>query len=325
MNTEVKPLVSIHCLVYNHEPYIRNAIDGFLMQETNFPFEILIHDDASTDSSASIIEEYVRKYPKLIKPVYQKVNQYSKGVDVTYDFQISRALGKYIAICEGDDYWINPKKLQLQVDFLESNPEYGLIYTDYDKLFNNSGIIQKALFRSGESSALTGFEDILVNKPYLAPCTWMYRKEFTPHNRGHYTDWSFTILLDIAKLSKIKYLNESTAVYRLLPESASHSKSINKQFNYMRGVYSIQIEYAQKFSVESSIIDNINSKYLAEILPYAVASRDFITAKKAILSMWKNNQFSIRYFIIVFLFSIGMGSILLKKYFTFKRKYLDKT
>ena len=208
---------------------------------------------------------------------------------------------------------------------MESNPEYGLIYTDYDKLFNNSGIIQKALFSSGESLAFTGFEDILVNKPYLAPCTWVYRKEFTPHNRGHYTDWSFTILLDIAKFSKIKFYNESTAVYRLLPESASHSKSIQKQFNYMRGVHSIQIEYAQKFNVEASIIDNINSKYLAEILPYAVASRDYITAKKAIYSIWKNNQFSIRYFIIVFLFSIGMGSTLLKKYFTFKRKYLDKT
>lgn len=325
MTKNEKPLVSIHCLVYNHEPYIRKAIDGFLMQKTDFAFEILIHDDASNDNSASIIKEYTDKHPDLIKPVYQKVNQYSKGVDVTYDFQISRALGKYIAICEGDDYWNNPMKLQMQVDFLENNPDYGLIYSDYDKLFNNSGKLQKSLFKNGESIPYTEFNDILINKPYLAPCTWLYRKEFTPNNRGNYTDWSFTILLDIARNSKIMYLNETTAVYRLLPESASHSKSVQKQFNYMKGVYKIQIEYAQKFNVANPVIDIINKRYLAEIFPYAVASKDYDTTKKAIISIWKNNNISLRYLIIVFLYTLGIGSFLLRNYFSFKRRFLDKT
>lgn len=100
---------------------------GFLIQETDFPFEILIHDDASTDKTADIIREYELKYPHLIKPIYQKENQYSKGVGgMMATFNFPRARGKYIALCEGDDYWTDPEKLQKQVDFLEANPEYSL-------------------------------------------------------------------------------------------------------------------------------------------------------------------------------------------------------
>lgn len=125
------PLVSISCITYNHEPYIAQTLDGFLMQKTDFPFEVLIHDDASTDRTADIIREYEAKFPKLIKPIYQKENQYSKGftsVSATWNFP--RAKGKYIALCEGDDYWIDENKLQIQVDFLENNPEYGMCFHD---------------------------------------------------------------------------------------------------------------------------------------------------------------------------------------------------
>ena len=123
------PLVSINCLVYNHEPYLRDCFEGFVIQKTDFPFEILVHDDASTDKSALIISEYTEKYPSLFLPIYQKENQYSKGVKVSDTFQYPRAKGKYIALCEGDDYWTDPMKLQKQVDFLEANPEYGLVYS----------------------------------------------------------------------------------------------------------------------------------------------------------------------------------------------------
>jgi len=118
------PLVSICTLVYNHEPYLRECFDGFLMQKTNFAFEVLVHDDASTDGSVDIIREYTDKYPHIFKPIYQKENQYSRGVKVSATFQFPRAKGKYIALCEGDDYWTDPLKLQKQVDFLESHPGY---------------------------------------------------------------------------------------------------------------------------------------------------------------------------------------------------------
>ena len=112
MNKE-NPLVSIVCESYNHEPYLRKCLDGFVMQKTNFSFEILIHDDASTDKSADIIREYISKYPQLDwKPIFQIENQYSKGISIWTEIQFPRAQGKYIALCEGDDYWTDPYKLQ---------------------------------------------------------------------------------------------------------------------------------------------------------------------------------------------------------------------
>ena len=118
-----EPLVSVSVITYNHGKYIRQCLDGILMQEVNFPYEILIHDDASPDDTTDIIKEYEAKYPTVIKPIYQTVNQYSQGVDVGR-FNFDRAVGKYIAQCEGDDYWTDPKKLQVQVDFLEEHSEY---------------------------------------------------------------------------------------------------------------------------------------------------------------------------------------------------------
>ncbi len=112
-------LVSIICNTYNHEDYIADALDSFLMQRTNFDFEVLVHDDASTDRTAEIIREYEKKYPEIIKAVYRTENLYSRNLP---NGQIERARGKFIAICEGDDYWIDPDKLQKQVDLLEKHP-----------------------------------------------------------------------------------------------------------------------------------------------------------------------------------------------------------
>ena len=120
-------LVSINCIAYNHEKYIAQAIESFLMQITDFKYEILIHDDASTDNTAKIIKEYERKYPEIIKVIYQKKNQYSQGKKVSL-FNVKRARGKYIAVCEGDDYWTDRHKLQKQVNYMENNPECGLCF-----------------------------------------------------------------------------------------------------------------------------------------------------------------------------------------------------
>lgn len=110
------PLVSICCITYNHKPYIRDAIEGFLMQETDFPFEIIIHDDASTDGNQGIIQEYVHEYPGIVKPVFQAKNQYSHKKAISPSFVWPLARGEYIALCEGDDYWITPFKLKIQIE-----------------------------------------------------------------------------------------------------------------------------------------------------------------------------------------------------------------
>ena len=116
------PRLSVVCLAYNAAPYIRQALDGFLMQKTRFPFEVLIHDDASTDGTADIIREYAERFPDIIRPVFQRENQFSKGVAASSAFLWPLIRGKYVAMCEGDDYWTDPLKLQKQADWLDSHP-----------------------------------------------------------------------------------------------------------------------------------------------------------------------------------------------------------
>ena len=135
-----KPLVTIRCITYNHKDFIRDALDGFVMQETSFPFEAIVHDDASTDGTVDIILEYAAKYPHIIKPVLQKENQYSKGKDSHMDSDITAATSphsKYIALCEGDDYWTKPYKLQKQVDFMETHPDVTLCFHNAMYHFEN--------------------------------------------------------------------------------------------------------------------------------------------------------------------------------------------
>ena len=127
INKEEQPLmVTIRCITYNHEPYIRQCLEGFIMQKTNFRFEAIVHDDASTDETANIIREYAEKYPDIIKPIFETENQYSKLDGSIQRIMSEHIHGKYVAMCEGDDYWIDPLKLQKQVDFLESNPRYSM-------------------------------------------------------------------------------------------------------------------------------------------------------------------------------------------------------
>lgn len=116
--------VSIICCAYNHEKYIEKTLHGFLMQKTNFIFEVIIHDDASTDLTEKIIRAYQSRFPHIIKPIFQKENQYSQGKNIIEEFIYPRINGKYVAICEGDDYWIDENKLQIQFDILEMHPEY---------------------------------------------------------------------------------------------------------------------------------------------------------------------------------------------------------
>lgn len=121
-----EPLVSIICTAFNQEHYIAQAIESYLMQKTTFDIEIIIHDDASTDGTANVIREYEKKYPDLIKAIYQTENQYSKDKEIMAKIWVPYAKGKYIALNEGDDFWTDPLKLQKQVDFMENHPEFSL-------------------------------------------------------------------------------------------------------------------------------------------------------------------------------------------------------
>lgn len=117
------PDISICCTCYNHKNYIEKSLEGMLAQKGDFSFEILIHDDASSDTSPQIIACYAQRYPNIIKPILQSENQYSKGLPINETFNFSRATGKYIALCEGDDYWTDEQKLAKQFSYMEAHAD----------------------------------------------------------------------------------------------------------------------------------------------------------------------------------------------------------
>lgn len=268
------PLVSISCITYNHSKFIKDTLDGFLMQRTSFPMEILIHDDASTDGTQEIIREYAAKYPAIIKPIYQTENQWSKGRKGDKVFNYPRAKGKYIAHCEGDDYWIDPLKVQKQVDFLEQNPEYGVVYTNINKVNKENHIIERNSISDLEPSELESFEHFLIQAPFLAPCTWVFRKNLIKERAKNYVVGDLPLLLDIVAESKIYKLPDITANYRVLPQSASHFTSIRQHYAFMKGIYELQMDYAQKYRVNQETIDEINLYHAYKSYNFAVAEND---------------------------------------------------
>lgn len=175
----IKPLVAIRCCTYNHESYIRDALEGFVMQQTDFPFVAIVHDDASTDKTANIVKEYAEKYPRIILPIFEKENQYSNpnGKLGTIMNEACKATGsKYIAICEGDDYWTDPLKLQKQVDILQANPNCSLVISDGIALDQKTGkrfqirplgIIEKSFFITPK--------EVLLEKRLIPTASMMYR------------------------------------------------------------------------------------------------------------------------------------------------------
>ncbi len=143
MDNNIK--VSVSCLVYNHAPYLRKCLDGFISQKTNFDFEVIVHDDASTDNSAEIIKEYALKYPKIFVPILQTENQHSKKVKITQTIVVPLMRGKYMAQCEGDDYWSDENKLQRQYDFMETHPECLLCTHVVEAFDSNTGEITQTI------------------------------------------------------------------------------------------------------------------------------------------------------------------------------------
>ncbi len=238
------PLVSISCITYNHAKYIRDAIEGFLMQKTNFKFEILIHDDASTDGTYDIIKRYELKYPSVIFPIYQKKNQYSQGVMISPTYNWPRARGKYIALCEGDDYWTDPMKLQKQVDFMEANPDYALCFHDtYVKKED-----QLIAWRTYEKEVFS-ILDTFSTRALLHTSSILFRRDtyYCPNWLSKVVSGDMALISIVANEGKLKRIPEFMSVYRKhkggITETAHiidnfHENRIklmsflNKEFNY---------------------------------------------------------------------------------------------
>lgn len=226
-------MVSIRCATYNHAPYIRQCLDGFIMQKTNFRFEAIVHDDASTDGTTEILREYAEKYPDIIKPMFETENQYSKGLLKMNDAINKRLTGKYVALCEGDDYWTDSLKLQKQVDFLENNPDYSLVRTNVDRYHQKEGWLENDYFSHSKRIEDTK-EFYIMHTLWLATCTWLFRNIYMnrelDYSRGDVFYGDIYILLNLSRFGMIKYMDESMAVYRILDDSASHFKSWKSWF-----------------------------------------------------------------------------------------------
>ena len=233
------PMVVIRCTVYNHEPYLRDCLEGFVMQQTNFPFVAIVHDDASTDGSAAIIREYEEKYPNIIKPIYETENQYSKR-DGSLGRIMSAAIeatgAKYVAMCEGDDYWTDPLKLQKQVDFMEANSEYSMCFHKVNVLLEE-GVSQKTIesdIHDGEWSARDIYENWIIST-----CSVLYRK-FPAERDSRILFGDIFLFLQCAERGRIWCLNMQSATYRRHVGGASVSTSIQdvmrmyEQYTFMK-------------------------------------------------------------------------------------------
>lgn len=232
-----EPLLSVGVLTYNQENYIRKCLDSILMQKTNFKFEIILNDDCSTDKTVEIIKEYEAKYPDIIKPVYQKENQFSKGKGILRNFLLPRINTKYYAFCEGDDYWTDPYKLQKQVDFLESHPDYSICFHKIKMIYENNKkrpqIIPLNMKKNPQSFLR------LIDGGYIPSNSIMYRFECLKKELDSFPDslypWDWFIHIAVASHGKIGFINEVMAVYRrneggISYTQGDHAKELHKRY-----------------------------------------------------------------------------------------------
>ncbi|WP_196894156.1 glycosyltransferase family 2 protein [Aureivirga marina] len=237
----MKPKVSVCCITYNQAKYLPDFLKGVEIQKTDFPFEIIIHDDLSTDNSREFLLEYQKNSNLDIKFLFPDYNRFSIG-EKPFNFVFEAAQGTYIAICEGDDYWIDPLKLQKQVDFLEKNADYGMVCTKVKHFHQNSQSFAKNSWGSPEVS----FEELL-NRNQISTLTSLFKRDlwldFNREVQPAKTDWKmgdYPQWLYFSLKSKIHFLPEVTGVYRVLTESASHSKDIQKQEAFIKSFFDIK-------------------------------------------------------------------------------------
>lgn len=245
--------VSVLCITYNHKNFIQKCLDNFVCQKTNFKFEILVHDDCSSDGTAEIVKEYANKYPDLIIAMLEKENQYSKGVQIVDDLMLPKAKGKYIALCEGDDYWCNENKLQLQYDFMEQHPDviacfgntvcHDLDGKAEDKYYNN---YQTQHF-------LTAREAIVTTNVHTS--SYFFKRELLPR-RTEFRKYSFgdyVMLTSALAKGKLAVLPTVMSVYN----NNNHAGLTYKTYNEMPVAKKMQeIAYVNEYLIKFNELTN---------------------------------------------------------------------
>ncbi len=287
------PLVSIICLTYNHAAYIRECLDGFLMQKTDFPIEVIIHDDASTDGTTDIIREYAEKYPNIIKPIIQTENQYSKHHNFALIISecFKRVSGDYIAFCEGDDYWIDSYKLHAQIEYLEDNPKYGMVYSKVKRFDQESKVIKDTW--GGNSENFTE----LIEKNTIPTPTAVIRKQIIQNYiediRPSHRKWEmsdYPLWLYSAVTSKIKFIDRTTSVYRILQQSASHYTNIYGYINFGESFREISYFFAKRYGSEAQKKISHNNLVWIKFVKYCAIRKYTIARKIALKNIFSHQN-----------------------------------
>ena len=245
---ETTPFVSIICTVYNKEPWLKKTIDSFLAQETEFAYEIILVDDASSDGSRSIIQDYQANYPDLIRAFYQDENQ---GISKTWVSICKEARGQYIARCDGDDFWLDPLKLQKQVDLLESKPDCKWSNTDFDIYDEQGTLVSKAGFANHTIPLADTYEKMLATRGFTMASTWLVDKDLMLELNQELdlttSDDTFNIQLELFQRTSLAYLNEATVAYTINQGSDSRPRDFRKLERRFHKLLQTQLDYLDKY------------------------------------------------------------------------------
>ena len=240
--------VSIICTNYNKGDWVREAMDSFLNQKTNFDFEIIIIDDASTDHSYEIIQEYQKKFPEKVRTFRNEVNL---GITRTWKKVCQEAKGQYIARCDSDDFWTAPLKLQKQVDLLDASTDSLWSNTEFDMVDLDGNLIQKDAFANKALPLIESYEEMLVMKGMTMASTWLVdtalMQDVSAQISDTATDDTFELQLELFKRTKISFLSDSTTVYRMNLGSDSKPMTLETAERRFTGILDSQIKYLNKY------------------------------------------------------------------------------
>lgn len=278
-----EPLVSVSMITYNHAAYIAQAIEEVLQQTTNFPFELVIGEDCSTDGTREIVFEYQKKHPNIIRVIASNNNV---GAMKNGLRNVKACRGKYIAFCEGDDYWQSPHKLQKQADYLESHPKCGLVFSDYDFYYNKTKKIAKRVnYSKGirPPMNLTIEQAIGPEGGVIRTCTIMVRKtlleqviEGDPylHQNEMFLMGDIQLFAELTLISEVSYLPESLATYRIHDESATRSRDQRKTALFCKSACEIKLYLCNKHKLSEHIQREVELDWCESSLRVAFHTRN---------------------------------------------------
>jgi len=293
-----RPMVTVRTSTYQHAPYIEKCIKGILMQKTTFPIEFIIGEDFSTDGTREIVFDYASRYPNIIRVL---TADYNVGMKANGLRCIRASRGKYMAICEGDDYWVDPYKLQRHVDFLENNDDYVMVYSDFTAIDEmdqrvSVNIISRLryLMRRKEGYVLNS----LITGNFIMTLTTLVRMDKLLEAEAcmakepiYISNIDYTLFLELSRLGKFHYDCNKTACYRILSESASHSDDINKRLSFINRTIKISTTFNERYNIgyHQDYFERIKlGSVLSEFAKKRLYKEYFVLLFNGLKNDWKN-------------------------------------